>query len=582
MEASLEERLRLIEARLAALEFVLSNAPAPAPPAPVPALAPAPKDRGGSETPWPPVVPQPAPAVKERRPGPDLEEVLGGRVLAWVGGAAVVLGVVFFLVMAVSRGWIDKPTRVVLAFIGSAALLGGALWLYERKGQTQAALAAAAAALASLYASLIVGTAVYGLIPDAAGFAVAGLVGAVGAAIAVRGSSQVVGVIGILGALLAPVLVDAGASTASLAFMAIALTAAVGVLVWQRWPWLAFASFVVSMPQLVNWMNDEYGGRSLHRHVVLILAVLVLYWALYLVGALAYEVRVRAEKLSAASALLLFADVLLVSGAGWIVLHDAGRKAEATAWVLALAAGHVAVGAVTLRGRMSRQTGELLIALGTALSAVGFALALHGPALVTGWALQAALLVWLGSRTQDDRATAGGAAFLVLAIGHVLLKEAPPRALVSGLDHTARGLVALAVVVATAAFAARVAQGRVLSLREPFAIVAAATAVYLVSVGIVDAAGATRATGATQTSQLSLSAFWSATGLAAIVAGLLRDQRQVRLGGLALLGIAVVKVFLFDLRTLGSIYRVGSFIALGLLLIAGAFAYQRVQREVHE
>ena len=30
------------------------------------------------------------------------------------------------------------------------------------------------------------------------------------------------------------------------------------------------------------------------------------------------------------------------------------------------------------------------------------------------------------------------------------------------------------------------------------------------------------------------------------------------------------------------IYRVGSFIALGLLLIAGAFAYQRVQREVHE
>jgi len=51
---------------------------------------------------------------------------------------------------------------------------------------------------------------------------------------------------------------------------------------------------------------------------------------------------------------------------------------------------------------------------------------------------------------------------------------------------------------------------------------------------------------------------------------------------LCLLGIAVVKVFLYDLKTLGSIYRVGSFIALGLLLIAGAFAYQRVQREVHE
>src|SRR5260221_1615507 len=124
-------------------------------------------------------------------------------------------------------------------------------------------------------------------------------------------------------------------------------------------------------------MNDEYGVGNLHDHVGLILAVLVVYWALYLVGALAYELRRRAEKLSTAPALLLFADVLLVSGTGWIVLHGAGRKAEATAWVLALAAGHVAVGAVTLRGRVSRQTGELLIALGTALSAVGFALALN-------------------------------------------------------------------------------------------------------------------------------------------------------------------------------------------------------------
>jgi hypothetical protein len=367
-----------------------------------------------------------------------------------------------------------------------------------------------------------------------------------------------------------------------LVFMAIALSAAVAVLVWQRWPWLAFASFVVSMPQLLGWMNDEYDGREFHRHILLILAVLVVYWALYLVAALAYELRVGAEKLSTASALLLFADVLLVSGSGWAVLHGAGRKAEATAWVLALAVGHVGVGLATLRGRVSRQTGELLIALGIALSAVGFALALDGPALVTGWAIHAALLAWLGARTQDERATIGAAVFLLLAIGHVLLQEAPPRALSSGLDHTARGLVAIAVVVVTAGFAARVAQGKVLQTREPFAIVAAAAAVYLVSVAIVDLSGATRATGATQTSQLLLSAFWSATGLAAIVAGLLRNRQRVRLGGLALLGIAVVKVFLYDLKTLGSIYRVGSFIALGLLLIAGAFAYQRVQREVHE
>ena len=61
--------------------------------------------------------------------------------------------------------------------------------------------------------------------------------------------------------------------------------------------------------------------------------------------------------------------------------------------------------------------------------------------------------------------------------------------------------------------------------------------------------------------------------------GLVRDMRPLRLGGLALLGVAAVKVFLYDLKELESIYRALSFIALGLLLLGGAFAYQRVRRE---
>jgi uncharacterized membrane protein len=39
----------------------------------------------------------------------------------------------------------------------------------------------------------------------------------------------------------------------------------------------------------------------------------------------------------------------------------------------------------------------------------------------------------------------------------------------------------------------------------------------------------------------------------------------------------VAKVFLYDLSTLTSIYRVASFLVLGALLLAGAFAYQRLR-----
>ena len=565
-DESVEARLEALERRLELVERMLRlQAPHPA----------------AVETPEPP---KPPPAPREPAPvasrpsvwdsDVSLEELFGGRILAWLGGSAVVLGAVFFLVMAVSRGWIDEPTRVALAFLGSTVLLGVALWLHERQGQTQASLALAAASIASLYASLVVGTVVYDLISPVAGFAVAGLIGAVASAIAVRWSSQVVGGIGILGALLAPVLVGAGTSSASLAFMAVALVAAVVVLVWQEWPWLAFGSFAIGVPQLLNWLDEE------RDRLVLALAVLAVFWALYVVAALAHELRVPTPALRVPSALLLFADVLLVAGAGWGLLDDAGRDAEATAWVLAVAGIHLAIGIATLRGRISPQIGALLIALGTAVSAVGFALALDGPALVVGWAVHAVLLAWLAARTGDDRATIGATAFLVLAVGHVLVFEAPPDALAHGLDDAGKGVVGLAVVAAAAALCSRFAVGRLEEWREVPEAVAAALVVYLFSVAIVDVSGASDMTGTTQGGQLLLSAFWSVTGLAAVVAGLFTDRVRLRLGGLVLLGIAIVKVFLVDLATLESIYRVGSFVALGLLLIACAFAYQRVRREV--
>jgi uncharacterized membrane protein len=77
-----------------------------------------------------------------------------------------------------------------------------------------------------------------------------------------------------------------------------------------------------------------------------------------------------------------------------------------------------------------------------------------------------------------------------------------------------------------------------------------------------------------------LSAFWTVTGLVAVVYGLLRDARRFRLGGLALLGVAISKVYTYDLAELDELARVFSFIALGLLLLAGAFAYQRIRVSV--
>jgi uncharacterized membrane protein len=79
--------------------------------------------------------------------------------------------------------------------------------------------------------------------------------------------------------------------------------------------------------------------------------------------------------------------------------------------------------------------------------------------------------------------------------------------------------------------------------------------------------------------QLQLSTLWAVTGVVVLLAGLRRDVRALRVPALALLGLTTAKVFLFDLATLSAGYRVGSFIAVGVLLLVGSFAYARLRPE---
>ena len=80
----------------------------------------------------------------------------------------------------------------------------------------------------------------------------------------------------------------------------------------------------------------------------------------------------------------------------------------------------------------------------------------------------------------------------------------------------------------------------------------------------------------------AVSALWGAVGLGLLVAGLLRDSRGLRLGGLALFGISLAKLFLYDLSALSSVTRAFSFLAVGALLLAGGFFLQKLSRRLDQ
>jgi hypothetical protein len=77
---------------------------------------------------------------------------------------------------------------------------------------------------------------------------------------------------------------------------------------------------------------------------------------------------------------------------------------------------------------------------------------------------------------------------------------------------------------------------------------------------------------------LAVSAWWLVFAAALVLLGFRRDLKPVRLAGLAVAGLAVVKVILFDLAALDALYLVVSVFILVLVTLSLAYLYLRHDR----
>jgi uncharacterized membrane protein len=79
---------------------------------------------------------------------------------------------------------------------------------------------------------------------------------------------------------------------------------------------------------------------------------------------------------------------------------------------------------------------------------------------------------------------------------------------------------------------------------------------------------------------LTLSGVWLLYSVALLVAGFFRSSRGIRIVSIALFGVTILKVFLYDLSFLETVYRIVLFVGLGLVLFAVSYAYQRYRERL--
>ena len=76
---------------------------------------------------------------------------------------------------------------------------------------------------------------------------------------------------------------------------------------------------------------------------------------------------------------------------------------------------------------------------------------------------------------------------------------------------------------------------------------------------------------------MSLTIVWGLFAIMALALGFVQQVRTLRMGALGLLAIAGLKLVLVDMANMAQIYRIVSFVVLGLLMIVASFLYHRLE-----
>ena len=534
----------------------------------------------------------PAPPREPRSPRPRIElDLLGPRALAIAGGIVTLLGIVFFFVLAVNRGWIGPNARVALGAIAASLVFGSGLELKRRYGTTYSTLAAVGAGIAGGYATLLSAAALYHMLSDWEALLVAVGIAAVGLVTAIAWRSQIVGGIGLLGAMIVPAFVSAqgGVTVLPVAFVAVVFAVLAGVSLWLGWRWLLVAGALASAPQLlVLAFAPAYKYQSPHG----VLAIVALFFVLYAATGVVRQLRVTSTRVDPLATPFILGAGLIAGGSLARLLATNEQRGVA---LLILAGAYVLPAAFFFTRPRTRDLSAILTFATFTLTAIGFALALHGDAIAYAWAAEAAGLAWLARTVREIRFQLWSGVYLVLALIHSLF-DAPPRHLdYPGLSpdavtaHPASGvgtIVAVAAAAAVFSFYARpwsedeLPDGQRLraevyegfaeihrSLRLGTAWLTLLLSTFAASLGVL--ALVPSFTWAT----VANAGIWMAIGLVLLAFGLRRAVEHLRLGALVWLGLTGFLALVQASRFLADNPRTVAVAVVGVAALVTSFAY---------
>ena len=568
--AALEQQLGALRTELQALKA--TNVPASRPEAP--ARVPPPRT---SFPPPPPLqsgnqgVPEILQEHRARAPVASLEERLGAKWLMLVSILLLLIGAAWFLTWAFENKWIGPRGQILAGLVAGIALI---VWSERFRLRKLAGFSYALKAVGSglLYLSLWASFQVYHLVPPSIAFAAMVCVTAWNAIMAWSQDGPVLAWYALLGAYLTPVLISTGGDHEIFLFSYLWIIAAslLALVRLKRWNQLLLAALPVTSLFFIAWYSQSFEASK--AGITATFALLL--WAVF-----------AAAPIVADDAESLITNIILPLGAAvfgaltlYSVLVDSGRHDWQPWCAVAFAAVYLGLARVT-----KATASAVHLSLGIVFLTVAIPLKATGRGITLGWLVEAVALLWIATLSSvDARAQTAlrwlGWGAMLLGVAGALVE---PYILGSSVHPFLNREFATALG-AVFALAAAIWLSREM---KPTDRSQAISATALVTLNFVLLAAMRReiflafeagAQGASwEYANFCFSGWMMLQGAALLALGFWKRQTLTRWLGLILLGATVIKAFAYDMRALGTGYRVVSYLGLGVLLMAVSFAYQK-------
>jgi uncharacterized membrane protein len=550
------------------------------PPAPVPQL----HQPAAVLTPPVPAVPKPhlpRPSLSQPHPAStashsdSFEAVVAGRWLNYVGILALLFAVTFFLKYAFDNDWVGPRGRISIGL-----LLGSALYPWSQrllnKGYKYFSEGIAALGAAVLYVTLWAGWHYYEIFSQNTAFALMIVVTAVTFVVAVGRNSERIALLAQIGGLITPLLVSTHQDheVALFTYLLILGAGVLGVAWVRAWKSLLPVQFAGTLIFFWGWYADFYREPAMAITILFATLFFLLFAAIPVVHSW------RDGGISELEICVVALNALSIAVTLHQILWPQYRWAL-TAAIVALAAAHLGAERLLPVGRgTNTQTARILYAgLALTFATLAIPICCDGKWITIAWAVEGLILVWSGFAVEMPlMRLAAFLLFAIVAVRLVAIKIPADTFLLNARFVTY--LIAVACFFAACYFAAQQPGEIGAPEQTMYLLIAIAANILLItalSFEVWDFFGRSPSLGIDRAhaQELGLSALWLVYALVLLGVGTVKKLAVVRWQALTLLGVVIVKVFVFDLSFLEKFYRIVSFALLGLALLLISFYYQR-------